>query len=163
MPNMTAFPDGMKAVADYVHSKGLKFGIYSSAGVKTCAGYPGSLGYETQDAQSYAEWGVDYVKYDNCYNTGIPAWNRYADMRLALNSTGRDIFYSICNWGNENVTEWGHLRSNSWRTTWDIQNTWQSMKGNFLQNQLNAKNAHPGGWNDPDMLIIGNGGLTVQE
>lgn len=134
MPNMTAFPDGMKSVADYVHSKGLKLGIYSSAGSKTCAGYPGSLGYETQDATMYAEWGIDYFKYDNCYNEGVPALERYSTMGMALNATGREIFYSLCNWGNENVSEWGHTISNSWRTTWDIQNSWQSMKGNFLNN-----------------------------
>lgn len=100
------FPNGMKAVADYIHEIGLRFGIYSSAGTKTCAGFPGSLGYETQDAALWAEWEVDYLKYDNCYNEGISAEIRYNTMGAALNETNRNIFYSICNWGNENVITW---------------------------------------------------------
>lgn len=108
MPDKTKFPDGMKDVADAVHKLGLKLGIYSSAGSKTCGGYPGSLGYETQDATMYAQWGIDYLKYDNCYQEGVPALDRYTTMAKALNATGREIFYSICNWGNEDVATWGH-------------------------------------------------------
>lgn len=109
----------MSAVGESIHNKNLKFGIYSSAGYLTCGGYPGSLGYEAQDAKSYASWGVDYLKYDNCYNDGVPATKRYGDMANALNvnATGREIFYSICNWGDEQVAEWGYTISNSWRTT----------------------------------------------
>lgn len=111
------FPDGMQSVGDYIHDKGLLFGLYSSAGTKTCQGLPGSLGFETVDAQDYASWGVDYLKYDNCYNEGVKAHTRYSDMSSALLSTGRDIYYSICNWGNEGVATWGPFIANSWRTT----------------------------------------------
>lgn len=111
------FPDGMKALGDKIHDAGMKFGIYSSAGSMTCARFPGSLGYEFQDAEVYASWGVDYLKYDNCFNQGVEATVRYGVMSDALLATGRDIFYSICNWGNEQVTSWGHTISNSWRTT----------------------------------------------
>lgn len=107
----------MTAVGDYIHAKGLKFGIYSSAGTLTCGGYPGGLGHEVDDANDYASWGVDYLKYDNCYNEGVPATKRYGDMANALNATGREIFYSICNWGDEQIAEWGNTIANSWRTT----------------------------------------------
>ena len=130
-PNAQRFPTGMKDIGDYIHGKNLKFGIYSSAGTKTCAGFPGSLNFEVQDAKQYASWGVDYLKYDNCYNQGIRAIDRYTAMSKALKNTGRNIFYSICNWGNEQITKWGKTIANSWRTTQDIeiypssQNQWQ--------------------------------------
>ncbi len=95
------FPNGMKAVGDYIHSLGLKFGIYTSAGTMTCQRKAGSLYHEKVDAQDFADWGVDYLKYDNCYNDGVPGLTRYTDMRDALNATGRPIFYSICSWGEE--------------------------------------------------------------
>ena len=119
MPCPKAFPNGMTEVADYIHNKDptLKFGLYSSAGTKTCEGRAGSLGYETQDAQAYANWGVDYLKYDNCFNEGKPAVDRYTTMSNALLNTGRDIYYSVCNWGNEDTTSWAPGISNSWRTT----------------------------------------------
>lgn len=116
-PDHKKFPDGMKAVGDYIHSKMLKFGIYSSAGTKTCGKRPGSLGFETQDAGNYTMWGVDYLKYDNCYNAGVPAFDRYSAMGNALKKTGRQIFYSLCNWGNEDVATWGKTVAHSWRTT----------------------------------------------
>lgn len=166
MPDPVHFKDGIKPIADYVHDKGLKFGLYSSAGTKTCAGRAGSLGYETQDANDYASWGVDYLKYDNCYNKGVNATKRYKDMGDALKATGREIFYSLCNWGNENVTDWAYTTSNSWRTTQDISlgvNAWQSMKSNFLKNLKSAKMAGPGHWNDPDMLQIGNNLFSYAE
>jgi alpha-galactosidase len=131
----------MKDLADKVHEMGFKFGLYSSAGTKTCAGKAGSLGFETQDASDYAAWGVDYLKYDNCYNTGVPGWERYATMALALNATKRPIYYSLCNWGNEDVSNWGYKIANSWRTTQDINiywqppNQWQQVKSIFLKNQ----------------------------
>ena len=131
IPDMKKFPNGISAVADYVHQAGnqtLKFGLYSSAGTMTCEKRAGSLGYETQDAQDYASWGVDYLKYDNCFNTGKNATDRYTTMSNALKATGRDIFFSICNWGNEGVADWASPISNSWRTTQDIAkdgfNTW---------------------------------------
>ena len=117
----TKFPSGMKDIGDKIHDKGLKFGIYSSAGTHTCQKRPGSLDYEVKDANDYASWGVDYLKYDNCYNKGVPAFDRYNAMYEALQATGRDIFYSICNWGNENIAEWGNQIANSWRTTQDIE------------------------------------------
>ena len=159
----TRFPSGIKALADYVHSKGLLFGIYSDAGEFTCAGQPGSLGYEEIDAKQYAAWGVDYLKYDNCYNKGIPAKDRYQRMHDALNATGRPIFYSLCNWGEQDTTSWAPKLGNSWRTTDDIRDFWWSMKNNFLQNGEHPEVAAPGGWNDPDMLEIGNGGMTHDE
>ena len=118
-----AFPD-MKSLADFVHSKGLKFGIYSDAGYKTCAGRPGSLGYETQDANTYAQWGVDYLKYDNCNSDKTKPEERYPVMRDALNKTGRPIFYSMCEGGQDNPATWAPKVGNSWRTTRDIKDNW---------------------------------------
>ena len=158
-----AFPKGIADLASYVHSKGLLFGMYSDAGNKTCAGRPGSLGYETNDAQTYAGWGVDYLKYDNCNNDGIDPKVRYPVMRDALNKTGRPIFFSMCEWGVEDPATWAPLVGNSWRTTGDISDNWDSMITRADQNNLWAAYAGPGGWNDPDMLEVGNGGMTTTE
>ena len=158
-----AFPKGMKALGDYIHSKGLKFGIYSSAGTMTCAGRAGSLYYEENDAQDWASWGVDYLKYDNCYNDGVPGTVRYKAMREALASTGRDIFYSLCNWGEEESWRWAPDIGNSFRTTQDIFDDFSSVEYNFKESQKHFERSGPGGWNDPDMLEIGNGGLTHEE
>ena len=157
------FPKGIADLASYVHSKGLLFGMYSDAGNKTCAGRPGSLGYETNDAQTYAGWGVDYLKYDNCNNDGIDPKVRYPVMRDALNKTGRPIFFSMCEWGVEDPATWAPLVGNSWRTTGDISDNWDSMITRADQNNLWAAYAGPGGWNDPDMLEVGNGGMTTTE
>ena len=160
-PDPLKFPNGMKEVVDYIHNKSLKAGIYSSAGVKTCAGYPGSLGFEFVDAQQYADWGFDYLKYDNCHQTGESSLDRYSAMGNAINATGRDMFYAICNWGNEQVYQWAPFIAQSWRTTPDIQigeqkgNSFFMMQSNFLQNQKSWSKAGPGGWNDPDMLLHG--------
>ncbi|WP_084713795.1 NEW3 domain-containing protein [Streptacidiphilus rugosus] len=162
VPDPVKFPDGIKGVADYVHAKGLKLGIYESAGTLTCAGYPGSLGHEQQDAASFASWGVDYLKYDNCYNQGVPSLQRYTAMRDALAATGRPIVYSLCNWGNENVASWGSGVGNLWRTTGDIDPSFGDMLWNFHQNVQLAAGAGPGAWNDPDMLEVGNG-MTAAE
>ena len=159
----TSFPKGIADLANYVHSKGLLFGIYSDAGNKTCAGRPGSLGYETNDAQTYAGWGVDYLKYDNCNDDGIDPKVRYPVMRDALNKTGRSIFFSMCEWGVENPATWAPAVGNSWRTTGDISDSWDSMITRADQNNLWAQFAGPGGWNDPDMLEVGNGGMTTTE
>ena len=153
----------MKSLGDYLHSKGLKFGVYSSAGTKTCQGRAGSLGYEQIDAQDYASWGVDYLKYDNCFNQNLPSLTRYPAMRDALNATGRPIFYSLCQWGEEKTTHWAPQVANSWRTTQDIANFWNSLEYNFRLNLVGREAAGPGGWNDPDMLEVGNGGLTLEE
>ena len=110
-----AFPSGIKALADYIHSLGLKFGLYSDAGLLTCAGRPGSLGHEDIDAQTYADWGVDYLKYDNCHTDGTSPKVRYPPMRDALNKTGRPIFFSMCEWGYEDPATWAPAVGNSWR------------------------------------------------
>ncbi|WP_225851349.1 glycoside hydrolase family 27 protein, partial [Streptomyces sp. HPF1205] len=163
VPDPAKFPDGIKGTADYVHSLGLKLGIYEDAGTATCAGYPGSLGHETTDAQTFASWGVDYLKYDNCNNNGVSAQTRYTAMRDALNATGRPILFSLCNWGQENVWTWGANVGNSWRTTGDINASWSSMLSIFHSNVGLASYAGPGHWNDPDMLEVGNGSMTTTE
>jgi alpha-galactosidase len=169
------FPD-MKALADYVHSKGLKLGIYSSPGDKTCAKYEGSLGHEEQDAQTYAQWGIDYLKYDLCglrdqvkaaptpeaaHKIMIDA---YTKMKHALEKTGRPIVYSLCQYGNDAVWRWGtSVGGNLWRTTGDINDHYARMAEiGFSQAGL-APFAGPGHWNDPDMLEVGNGGMNTDE
>ncbi|MWA09438.1 alpha-galactosidase [Streptomyces sp. BA2] len=165
VPDPKRFPNGIKAVADYVHAKGLKFGIYTSAGTKTCntAGFPGGLGHEASDAGQFADWGVDYLKYDNCNNQGVDAKKRYIAMRDALKATGRPIVYSICEWGENKPWEWAADVGHLWRTTGDISDNWSSMLSIMKQNLPLAKYAGPGRWNDPDMLEVGNGGMTDTE
>jgi alpha-galactosidase len=163
IPDPIKFPEGIKGVADYVHGLGLKLGIYSDAGTNTCQGQPGSLGHEKDDAESFAEWGVDYLKYDNCFNTGASALDRYPAMRDALNATARPIFYSICNWGDEKTPTWAPEVGNSWRTSADIKDFWLSMKHNFRVNAWYPDAAGPSGWNDPDMLEVGNGWMSDSE
>jgi alpha-galactosidase len=161
------FPSGMKALGDYIHARGLKFGIYTSAGTKTCntAGFPGGLGHEQQDANLFASFGVDYLKYDNCNNQGVDAVQRYTAMRNALANTGRPITYSITEWGQTNpkVWTWGAPIGNLWRTTGDISDNWSSMISRAHTNDDLARYAGPGHWNDPDMLEVGNGGMTTTE
>lgn len=173
-PN-SKFPD-MKALADYVHSKGLKLGIYSSPGAKTCAKYEGSLGHEEQDAKTYASWGIDYLKYDLCglrdQMKAAPtreAANQimiqaYTKMRDALRATGRPIVFSLCQYGDDAVWRWGAgVGGNLWRTTGDISDKYSRMAEiGFGQAGL-AKYAGPGHWNDPDMLEVGNGGMKPDE
>ena len=167
-PDPSRFPNGMKALADYVHSKGLKLGIYSDAGWKTCGGKPGSRGREYQDAQTYAGWGVDYLKYDWCNTEGLKAEGAYLTMRDALYAAGRPIVFSICEWGTDKPWDWGKRVGHLWRTTGDIyacfdcikdHGTWKQlgvMKILDLQQSL-REHAGPGHWNDPDMLEVGNG------
>jgi alpha-galactosidase len=170
------FSSGIKALADYIHSKGLKFGIYSDAGTKTCGGRPGSRGYEFQDARQYAAWGVDYLKYDWCSTTTQDAPSSYAIMRAALDASGRPIVFSLCEWGKNKPWLWGKGTGNLWRTTGDIQDKWDAKikwpSGDCcaygmlqivdMQDGL-ASYAGPGHWNDPDMLEVGNGGMTTTE
>ena len=170
------FPSGMKALADYVHSKGMKLGIYSDAGWKTCAGCAGSYGHEFQDAFTYAQWGVDYLKYDWCYTENINPKGAYKLMSEALKATGRQIWFSMCEWGTAKPWEWAADIAQSWRTTGDIwpyfdtipaefENQWHGepvMKLVDLNEPLRAY-AGPGHWNDPDMLEVGNGSLTLAE
>ncbi len=156
------FPD-MKALSDYVHSKGLRLGIYSSPGPQTCAGYTGSYKFEVQDAERFAEWGVDYLKYDWCsYGNIAPKPSLedlkkpYIVMREALNKVNRDIAYSLCQYGMGNVWEWGgEVGGNCWRTTGDISDSWGSMSNIGFSQAGHEKYAKPGNWNDPDMLVVG--------
>ncbi|KAI1797693.1 glycoside hydrolase [Ganoderma leucocontextum] len=183
------FPNGIKAVADQVHSMGLKFGIYSSAGTYTCGGKFGSLGYEVIDAKTYASWGVDYLKYDNCYNegrAGTPqiSYERFNNMSQALNATGRPILYSMCNWGEDGPWNFAVNIANSWRISGDIYDNFDryddrcpctSMLDCKLPGFICAmariidfsaplgQKASKGHWNDLDMLEVGNGGMTYDE
>nr|XP_043635041.1 alpha-galactosidase-like [Erigeron canadensis] len=164
VPKASTFPSGIKALADYVHTKGLKLGIYSDAGTQTCSKQmPGSLGHEEQDAKTFASWGIDYLKYDNCNNQGISPKDRYPIMTKALQNSGRAIFYSLCEWGQDDPATWAHAVGNSWRTTGDISDNWDSMTSRADENDKWAAYARPGGWNDPDMLEVGNGGMTTEE
>jgi alpha-galactosidase len=167
-PDVKRFPSGMKALADYIHSKGLKMGIYSDAGSQTCGGRPGSRGYEFQDAQQYAAWGVDYLKYDWCNTEGLKAEGAYKTITAALRKAGRPMVLSICEWGNDKPWEWGPTVGHLWRTTGDIYNCFDCTKDNgtwkaFGTMQIMDKQEHlrkyaaPGHWNDPDMLEVGNG------
>ena len=161
------FPD-MKALADYVHSKGLKFGIYSSPGPYTCAGYAGSYDHEAQDAKTYAAWGVDYLKYDWCSASGLYPDSAmravYQKMADALRATKRPIVYSLCQYGKADVWTWGaKAGGNLWRTTDDINDTYKRMMEIVDTQSAIAQWAGPGHWNDPDMLEVGNGGMTTDE
>ena len=164
------FPGGIKALADYVHSKGLKFGIYSDAGAKTCGGKPGSQGHEYQDALTYARWGVDYLKYDWC-STGVRnAEEAYALMSDAIRAAGRPMVLAMCEWGNNRPWEWGAKIGNLWRTSADIRDAWAGrekwsigMTDIVDLNERLYPYAGPGHWNDPDMLEVGNGGMTPTE
>ena len=171
VPDAKRFPSGMKALADYVHSLGLKFGLYSDAGTATCQGRPGSRGYEFQDARQYAAWGADYLKFDWCNTSTREARSSYETMRDALKLAGRPIVFSICEWGSSKPWLWAGDVGNLWRTTGDIQDIWEG-KGekyglgvmNIVDLQVGLENyAGPGHWNDPDMLEVGNGGMTATE
>jgi alpha-galactosidase len=157
------FPGGMKALADYVHGKGLLFGLYTDLGPKTCAGRPGSLGFEDLDAASYAEWGVDYIKVDWCNTDDLQAPFQYAKFRDALRQTGRPIVLSICEWGRNDPWTWARGVGQLWRTTSDIADNWESVAWIINANAHHYAAAGPGGWNDPDMLEVGNGGMTGDE
>ena len=173
------FPSGMKALADYLHSKGLKLGIYSDAGTNTCACYAGSLGHEYQDAFMYAQWGVDYLKYDWCYTNNINPKGAYTLMRNALRKAGRPILFSMCEWGSSKPWEWAAEVGHSWRTTGDIGVSFLPIPQRYDENgrrlwkalgvmeivEMNEplrQYAGPGHWNDPDMLEVGNG-MSVSE
>ncbi len=162
------FPNGMKEFADYVHSKGLKFGIYNCAGTKTCAGYPGTRGYEYQDARLYASWGVDYLKFDWCNSEGLNAIEAYKTMSKAIRAAGRPMVFSLCEWGQHLPWRWAKDVGQLWRATGDIGIGFKKdiSKGNWtalsvlsiLDRQDSIRQyAGPGHWNDPDMLEVGNG------
>jgi len=167
------FPSGIKALADYIHSLGLKFGIYSDCGTKTCGGRPGSLGHEYQDAMQYAKWGVDYLKYDWCFTDNINPKGAYTLMRDALAATGRPILFSMCEWGNSKPWEWASEVGHMWRTTGDICAKWEGSCSNGTWTAWSAMTildmqeglrqySGPGHWNDPDMMEVGNG-FTLSE
>ena len=176
VPDAAKFPSGIKALADYVHSKGLKLGIYSDAGMLTCAKRPGSIGHEYQDALQYAKWGIDYLKEDWCSTLpGQSAESSYTLMRDALadaaKKTGHEILFSLCEWGSNKPWLWAGPVGNMWRSTGDIQDCWSCKKdwgGNGVTAIIDQVNplysyAGPGHWNDPDMLEVGNGGMTTEE
>jgi alpha-galactosidase len=150
------FPHGMKYVADYVHSKGLKFGMYACSGAKTCAGYPGSFGHEFKDAEYFAGVGIDLLKYDNCYHPSSPDMLRYNRMSLALKATGREILFSACNWGRESVWTWARsVGAHMYRSTGDITDKFESIR-RLSESQLeNLPMSAPGCYNDIDMLVAG--------
>lgn len=173
-PDRKRFPSGMKALADYVHNKGLKLGLYSDAGSQTCGGRPGSRGFEFQDALTYAAWGVDYLKYDWCNTEGLKAEGAYKTITAALRRAGRPMVLSICEWGTDQPWLWGQNVGHLWRTSGDIFNcfdcvedhgTWKSWGVMQILDKQEGlrKYAGPGHWNDPDMLEIGNGKLTQGE
>ena len=173
VPDPKKFPNGLKPVIDYVHSKGLKFGLYNCAGTKTCAGYPGTRGYEYQDARFYASLGIDYLKFDWCNTEGINAKEAYTTMSKALKAAGRPIVFSLCEWGDHQPWRWAEPIGQLWRTTGDITAQFDAIKdyGNWhangvmtivdLQDTL-RRYAGPNHWNDPDMLEVGNGLTPAQ-
>ena len=161
--NATSFPSGMGALGSYLHTRGLRFGIYSSAGTRTCAGRAASLGHEAIDAATFAAWGVDLLKLDNCASTSLPPLQRYPVMRDALAACGRPIVYALCEWGVDNPATWAGAVGNTWRTSIDIGNFWLSVLLNLEVTEPLWPAAGPGGWNDPDSLQVGNGGLTSAE
>jgi len=188
-PDPAKFPNGIKDMSDKIHAMGLKIGIYSDAGSMTCGGRFGSLGYEAIDAKTYAEWEIDYLKYDNCYNEGqsgapLISYNRYNNMSVALNETGRPILYSMCNWGDDQPWNWATTIANSWRISGDIHDDFSRIDDrcpcdSMLDCELPGyhcsvariidfsaplgQKAGPGRWNDLDMLEVGNGGMTYDE
>ncbi len=163
VPDPQRFPSGMRALADYIHAKGLKFGLYTDAGRRTCEGRPGSYRSYELDARTYAEWGVDYTKVDWCYADSLVARTQYTQFRDALLAAGRPIVFSICEWGSNRPWEWAPGVGNLWRTTGDISDRWRSMISIADASSRHARVAGPGGWNDPDMLEVGNGGMTAEE
>ncbi len=171
VPDPQRFHSGIKALADYVHSKGLKFGVYSDAGTGTCQNRPGGRGYEFQDARQYAAWGVDYLKYDWCNHSTQNSEASYAIMRDALQKSGRPIVFSLCEWGSTKPWLWAKNVGNLWRTTGDIVDRWDGTEkwgGLGVVQILDLEDgletyAGPGHWNDPDMLEVGNGGMSLTE
>jgi alpha-galactosidase len=168
------FPNGMKALADYIHSKGLKFGLYNCAGSKTCAGYPGSRGYEYQDARLYASWHIDYLKYDWCNTEKLKAEGAYITMRDALKEAKRPIVFSICEWGDNEPWKWAKDVGHLWRVTGDIINCWDCEIGHGSWSSfgvwkiINMRKdirtfAGPGHWNDFDMMEVGNGMTDAED
>ncbi len=175
VPDPVKFPSGMKAVIDYVHSKGLKFGLYNCAGTHTCAGYPGTRGYEYQDARFYAKLGIDFLKYDWCNTAGITAKEAYNTMSNALKTAGRPIIFSLCEWGDNQPWEWGEPVGNLWRISGDIYpcfdcefkhpenwSSWGFMKIVEMRKDI-RKYSGPDHWNDFDMMEVGNEMTNIED
>ncbi|MCE5300097.1 MAG: alpha-galactosidase [Spirochaetia bacterium] len=170
-PDKKEFPSGMKALGDYIHSRGLKYGIYTCAGTQTCGKRPGSKGYEKLDIDTYASWGVDYVKVDWCFTEGLDSKTQYKIFRDAIDACGRPMVLSICNWGVDRPWLWGRGIGGLWRTTGDFVSAWDCRLDwgglgmlQVLDKQIGIEQYNgPGGWNDPDMLQVGNSGLTLEE
>ena len=176
VPDPVKFPGGMKAVIDYVHSKGLKFGLYNCAGTQTCAGYPGTRGYEYQDARFYAKLGIDFLKYDWCNTQGITAKEAYTTMSNALKTAGKPIVFSLCEWGDNQPWEWGKPVGNLWRISGDIYpcfdceykhvegnwSSWGFMKIAEMRKDI-RKYSGPDHWNDFDMMEVGNGMTNTED
>ncbi|CAI5472676.1 unnamed protein product [Closterium sp. Yama58-4] len=158
-----SFPSGIKALADYVHSKGLKLGLYSDSGKRTCSGKPGSLGHEAIDALTFAEWGVDYVKYDSCYDDGTTTKRGQSAMRNALDAAGRDISVSMCEGGQDSSALWAYGLADPWRTTLGTDDTWRSVTWVSDTSNKWAKYADPRNWNDLDILQVAKGGMGETE
>jgi alpha-galactosidase len=163
VPDPKKFPHGIAGTADYVHARGMKLGIYEDAGAGTCGGYPGSLGHERQDARLFAAWGVDFLKHDWCNTGDLNPHTQYRRMRDALRAAGRPMVFSLSVWGVRHPWTWGPRTANLWRTTSDIKDSWQSVVHIAERNARHWRAARPGAWNDPDMLQVGNGGLTPTE
>lgn len=163
VPDPHKFPHGIAGVAAYVHARGLKLGIYEDAGAATCGGFPGSYGHDRQDARTFASWGVDYLKLDWCNTDDLNPQSEYRRMRDALLATGRPVVFSMSVWGVRHPWTWGPRTANLWRTTSDIKDSWQSVMHITPRNARLWRHARPGAWNDPDMLEVGNGGMTDTE
>ena len=163
VPSLWKFPRGMRALADDVHARGLKFGIYTCAGTRTCQGYPASAGYEERDARRFVEWGADFVKIDWCNTHGLDARAKYANWSEAFRAVGRPMVFSICEWGRNRPWEWAGTLGHLWRTASDIQDRWDSVLSTLERQAAIAEYAGPDHWNDPDMLEVGNGGMTDDE
>lgn len=163
-PNNRTFPSGIKALADYMHERGLKFGLYSDCGYYTCAGMPGSFGHEYQDAIQYARWGVDYLKYDFCHAQDVNPQGAYKLMSKALRDAGHPILFSLCEWGSNKPWLWAQPVGHSWRTTGDIRADFNGSIMPILdKNKVLRKYAKRGAWNDPDMLEVGNGMTQAED
>ena len=161
--NLWAFPHGMKWLADRIHDRDLRFGLYTDAGTKTCQGYPGSLGHEARDAKRFADLGVDFIKVDWCHTTGLRGRTTYPKWSAAIAATGRPMLLSICEWGRDKPWEWAGTCGHMWRTSHDIADTWESLMDVVDRQGDLHPHAGPGHWNDPDMLEVGNGGMTDEE
>ena len=163
VPDSGKFPGGMPALVSYVHNLGLKIGLYEDVGTKTCQGRPGSYGYYQQDANTFASWGIDYIKMDWCNTNNLTPQTQYTQFGQALASAGGKIVYSLCEWGTDTPWNWAPSVGNLWRTTSDISDNWLVMVNNMEANSAYAASTGPGAWNDADMLEVGNGGMTDTE